>query len=121
MSAVTRRSALGRLALVAAGTLATLALPEPLSAAPQAPAPDPDLYHGPIQTFLSDEPGADVESDTIAAIVVHAADREPPVRMWVNVELVPADRRADVEWWARRLVGTGKLFGLLKVDELATI
>jgi hypothetical protein len=121
VTALSRRSALGRLALVAAGTLAVLARPEPVSGAPEAPAPDSDLYHGDIWTITSDEPGAGVDSETIAALLIHTPRRENPVRMWVNVELVSPDRRAAVETWARRQIGAGKLFGLLDVDELALI
>jgi hypothetical protein len=121
MSRLPRRQALGRVALVAAGTLAVVALPQPVSGAPEASVLDPDVYHGPILTVTSDEPGAGVESDTIAAILIRLNRETDPVRMWVNLELVRPDQRAAVETWARRQIGAGERFGVLDVDELAEI
>ncbi len=62
MTALTRRQALGRLAAVAAGAVAVAALPTLAGAALVAPVPDPDLYHGPIWTGLSDDPDRGVQA-----------------------------------------------------------
>jgi hypothetical protein len=117
-----RRAALFRLSTLAAGAVALLALPEPVRAAPVAVAPpaNVEVYGGRIDTFLSDEPGFEIDlGSTLVALFIRHDGWKTPVRLWINTRLVPAEHRPPVERWARRDLGAGEIIGILETSDPA--